>query len=82
MVGGQANQTTGIGMRRQALKKCITSGTLPKRRYHFLSGSLKPSFKFRVGSYRIVYDVIDTEIVILIIAHHKFVYEKARGRKK
>lgn len=46
----------------------------------FLSGSLKPCFKFRVGPYRIIYDVRDREIVILIIAHRSIVYDKGLRR--
>lgn len=48
----------------------------------FLKGSLKPSFKFRVGDYRIIYDVQDKEIIILMISHRKEVYKQAGKRKK
>lgn len=46
-----------------------------------LKGSLKPCFKFRVGKYRIIYDVVGTSIHVLIIAHRKTVYESADKRK-
>ncbi|MBF0106199.1 MAG: type II toxin-antitoxin system RelE/ParE family toxin [Deltaproteobacteria bacterium] len=47
-----------------------------------LRGSLKPCFKFRVGDYRIIHDVLDSQrIIILMIAHRKDVYHQA-GRRK
>jgi len=46
-----------------------------------LKGSLKPSFKFRVGNYRIIYDVVGKDIHVLMIAHRKSVYEEANKRK-
>jgi mRNA interferase RelE/StbE len=46
-----------------------------------LKGSLKPCFKFRVGSYRIIYDVVGQEVHILIIGHRKDIYPQAEKRK-
>jgi mRNA interferase RelE/StbE len=46
-----------------------------------LKGSLKPFFKFRVGKYRIIFDLVGKEIHILIISHRKKVYEEAQKRK-
>ncbi len=43
-----------------------------------LRGTLKKYFKYRVGDYRIVYKIVNDEVVILVmkIGHRKDVYDK------
>lgn len=45
-----------------------------------LRGTLKKYWKLRVGNYRVVYEIRDHQVLILVIAHRKDVYELARGR--
>ena len=42
-----------------------------------LSGALSGSFRFRVGDWRVIYDVDDTHdrVDVLVIAHRREVYE-------
>ncbi len=44
-----------------------------------LRGTLKQYFKLRIGSYRIIYKIRKTEVVVLVIkiGHRKGVYDKA-----
>ncbi|MHB8327861.1 MAG: type II toxin-antitoxin system RelE family toxin [bacterium] len=46
-----------------------------------LKGSLKPYRKFRIGDYRIVFNIEDNKIYILAISHRKKIYKIAENRK-
>ena len=48
-----------------------------------LIGELAPFWSYRVGDYRVVYEVRQKEIVVLIlmIGHRRDVYEKARRKR-
>jgi len=45
-----------------------------------LRGSLKKYWKLRVGDYRVVYEIKNHQVRILVIAHRKDVYELAGDR--
>ena len=48
-----------------------------------LHGELAPWWSFRVGDYRIVYEIRDREVVVLVVmlGHRREIYERARRRK-
>lgn len=46
-----------------------------------LKGSLKPFFKFRVGNYRVIYEVSGQNIHVLMIGDRKDVYRLLEKRK-
>jgi len=48
-----------------------------------LHGELAPFWSYRVGDYRIVYEIRDDELVILVVmvGHRREIYEKARRRR-
>lgn len=45
-----------------------------------LRGSLKKYWKLRVGDYRVVYEIANDQVRILVIAHRKDVYNLAGSR--
>lgn len=45
-----------------------------------LRGTLKKYWKLRVGDYRIVYEIRDARVIILVIAHRSEVYNRAQER--
>ena len=45
-----------------------------------LRGTLKKYWKLRIGDYRIVYEIRDRQVFILVIANRKDVYELATKR--
>ena len=49
-----------------------------------LHGELAPFWSYRVGDYRIVYDIQDKELVVLVVllGHRREIYERARRRPK
>jgi mRNA interferase RelE/StbE len=48
-----------------------------------LVGEVAPYWSYRVGDYRIVYEIRDREVVVVMvmIGHRRDVYEKARRRR-
>lgn len=42
-----------------------------------LRGTLKKYWKLRVGDYRIVYEIFESEVIIYKIAHRREIYEEA-----
>lgn len=48
-----------------------------------LQGELRPFWSYRVGDYRIVYEIRDRELVVLVVmlGHRREVYERARRRR-
>ena len=46
-----------------------------------LRGTLKRYWKLRVGDWRIVYTIVRRDVIILVIAHRRYVYEVAESRK-
>jgi mRNA interferase RelE/StbE len=55
-------------------------GTQPEMYGKPLSRTLKGYWKLRVGDYRIVFKVIEDQVLILGIIHRKDVYEKVQRR--
>ena len=53
----------------------------PQNNGELLKGNLKGYRKLRVGDYRIVYKVYDTEIRVLGIRHRKDIYAILENRK-
>jgi len=49
-----------------------------------LQGELRPFWSHRVGDYRIVYEIRDAEVVVLVvmIGHRREIYERARRRAR
>ena len=47
-----------------------------------LHGGLAPFWSYRVGDYRIVYEIQDQELVILVvmIGHRRAIYQRARRK--
>ena len=47
-----------------------------------LQGELRPFRSYRVGDYRVVYEIRDDELVVLVVmlGHRREVYERARRR--
>lgn len=45
-----------------------------------LRGTLKKYWKLRVGDYRVVYEIKNLRVIILVIAHRKDVYELVKSR--
>jgi mRNA interferase RelE/StbE len=52
----------------------------PERHGESLTGSLRGYRKLRVGDYRVVFEVVKTEVRILAIIHRREVYERATRR--
>lgn len=48
-----------------------------------LRGELTPFWSYRVGDYRIVYEIRGSELVVLVllVGHRREVYEQARRRR-
>jgi len=54
--------------------------TAPQRFGEPLRGTLKGYWKLRVGDYRVVFQVVGQEVMILAIIHRRDVYERVAGR--
>jgi len=48
-----------------------------------LHGSLAPFWSYRVGDYRVIYEIRDAELVVLVVmlGHRREIYERARRRR-
>ncbi len=48
-----------------------------------LHGELAPFRSYRVGDYRVVYEIRDNELVVLVVllGHRREIYERARRKK-
>jgi mRNA interferase RelE/StbE len=48
-----------------------------------LHGELSPFWSYRVGDYRIVYEIRDEDLVVLVVllGHRREIYERARRRR-
>ncbi len=48
-----------------------------------LQGSLAPFWSYRVGDYRVIYEIRDAELHVLVVmlGHRREVYERARRRR-
>ncbi len=71
----------GVARRaRLGLEKLAENPRLGKR----LQGELTPFWSYRVGDYRIVYDIRDKDLVVLVVllGHRREIYERARRRPK
>lgn len=64
---------------RKALERLAVDPRLGKP----LRGELTPFWSYRVGAYRIVYEIRGSDLVVLVllIGHRREVYEQARRRK-
>ena len=49
-----------------------------------LHGELVPFWSYRVGDYRIVYEIRDEELIVLVVmlGHRREIYERARRKVK
>ena len=54
--------------------------TAPERFGEPLAGSLRGYRKLRVGDYRVIFEVVGTEVRILAILHRRAAYERAIRR--
>jgi mRNA interferase RelE/StbE len=65
---------------RRAVERLGEDPRLGKR----LSGELAPWWSYRVGDYRIVYEVRNDELVVLVVmvGHRRAIYERARRRTR
>jgi mRNA interferase RelE/StbE len=48
-----------------------------------LQGSLAPFWSYRVGDYRVLYEIRDAELYVLVVmlGHRREIYERARRRR-
>jgi mRNA interferase RelE/StbE len=66
---------------RDAIQKClrerVATAENPRRFGHALVGDLKGLWRYRVGDYRIVADIRDKEIVVMVVTvgHRREVYD-------
>ena len=59
------------------LNKIDTELSVNANRYPILKGRFAGLRKFRIGEYRIIYSIIETDTVLILrIAHRKDVYRK------
>lgn len=67
---------------RKRIKNAIETrlATAPHQYGEPLRKTLKGYWKLRVGDYRIVYKIVESEVWILGIIHRKEVYEKVKKR--
>jgi mRNA interferase RelE/StbE len=64
---------------RKAVERLGQDPRLGKR----LAGELAPFWSYRVGDYRIVYEIRDEELVVRIVmlGHRRAIYERARRKR-
>jgi len=64
---------------RRGLERLAESPRLGKP----LHGELRPFWSYRVGDYRVVYEIRDEELVVLVVmlGHRREIYERARRRR-
>jgi mRNA interferase RelE/StbE len=48
-----------------------------------LHGSLAPFWSYRVGDYRVVYEIHETEVYVLVVmvGHRREIYERAKRKR-
>ena len=63
---------------RRGLERLAESPRLGKP----LRGELEPFWSYRVGDYRVVYEILDNELVVLVVmlGHRREIYERARRK--
>jgi mRNA interferase RelE/StbE len=49
-----------------------------------LHGELVPFWSYRVGDYRVVYEIKDEELIVLVVTlgHRREIYEQARRKRR
>jgi mRNA interferase RelE/StbE len=49
-----------------------------------LQGALVPFWSYRVGDYRVVYEIRDEELIVLVVmlGHRREIYERARSKRR
>ncbi len=52
-----------------------TADQNPLRFAKFIEDKQLGSFRYRVGDYRIVFDIVDESLIVLAIAHRKDIYQ-------
>jgi len=64
---------------RRGLERLVENPRLGKP----LQGELRPFWSYRVGDYRVVYEIRDRELVVLVVmlGHRREIYERARRRR-
>ena len=67
------------GRVRKAIEKLGEDPRLGKR----LTGELAPYWSYRVGDYRIVYEIREAQLVVLMVmlGHRRTIYERARRKR-
>jgi len=67
------------GRVRNGVERLAENPRLGKR----LAGDLVPFWSYRVGDYRVVYEVRDDELIVLVVmlGHRREIYERARRKR-
>ncbi len=65
---------------RRGLERLAESPRLGKP----LHGGLVPFWSYRVGDYRVVYEIRDEELIVLVVmlGHRREIYERARRKRR
>ncbi len=65
---------------RRGLERLAENPRLGKR----LHGELAPFWSYRVGDYRVVYEIQNQELIVLVVmlGHRREIYERARRQRK
>ena len=68
-----------VGRVRNAIEKLGENPRLGKR----LTGELTPYWSYRVGDYRILYEIQEQALIVLVVmlGHRRAIYERARRKR-